>query len=90
MKDGLVADVGFVAFVGDVADEVEPGDGVGACDEVGVGDGAEGFTYIGCVGYVAVGGEEDCADAGGVAGRTSGQRWFLVLADGVVWCGVVW
>lgn len=60
----LVAEVGFVAFVADVADEVGPGDAVGAFDEPGVGDGAEGFADVGCVGYVSVGAEEDGAGAG--------------------------
>lgn len=39
----------------DVAEEVGPGDGVGGADEDWVGDWAEGFAYVGCVGYVAVG-----------------------------------
>lgn len=67
-----VAQVGLVAFVGDVADEVGPGDGVGGADEIGVRDGAEGLAYVGGVGYVAVGGEEDCAEAVGVTGVAVG------------------
>ena len=66
MQQALIADVGFVAFVGDVADEVGPGDGVGGSDEAWVGDGAEGFADVGGVGNVAVGAEEDGAEAGGV------------------------
>ncbi len=31
-----------------------------------MGNGSKGFAYVGCVGYVAVGTEEDCAGAGEV------------------------
>lgn len=71
-EDIPVAQVGLVAFVGDVADEVGPGDGVGGADEVGMRDGPEGLAYVGGVGYVAVGGEEDGAQAVGVAGVAVG------------------
>lgn len=64
MEDLLVAEVGFVAFVADVAEEVGPGDTVRAADQPWVSDGAEGFTDVGGVGYVAVGAEEDGAGAG--------------------------
>ncbi len=50
--------------MGDVTCYVGPGDAVGGFDEFGVGDGAEGFPYVGCVGDVALGGEEGGADAG--------------------------
>lgn len=63
MEDLLVAQVGFVAFVADVTEEVGPGDAVGAADQPWVGDGAEGFADVGGVGYVAVGAEEDGAGA---------------------------
>ena len=72
LPDALVARVGFVPFVADVADEIGPGDGVGGADDVGVGDGAEGLADVGGVGYVAVGGEEDGADAGCVGGVAEG------------------
>ena len=35
-------------------------------------DGTEGFAYVGGVGYVAVGGEHDGADARGVGGVAEG------------------
>lgn len=66
VEDALVVPVGFVAFVGDVPEDICPGDAVCCADPVGVGDGAEGLAYVGGVGYVAVGGEEDGAEAGGV------------------------
>lgn len=72
MQDALVAGVGLVAFVADVADEVGPGDAVGGADEPGVGDGAEGFANVGGVGDVAVGAEEDGAGAGKVGGVAEG------------------
>lgn len=50
----------------DITDQVCPGDAVGRSDEPGVGDGPEGLADVGGVGYVAVGGEEDCAEARGV------------------------
>ncbi len=66
MEDSLVSEVGFISFVADVADEVGPGDTIGATDQPGVGDGTEGFADVGCVGNVAVGTEKDCAGAGQV------------------------
>lgn len=66
VQDALVAEVGFVAFVADVADEVGPGDAVGGADEPWVGDGAEGFADVGGVGNVAVGTQEDSAGTGEV------------------------
>ena len=59
-------EVGFVPLVPDVADQIGPGDAVGGFDEPRVGNGAEGFADVGGVGYIAVGGEEDGAEAGGV------------------------
>lgn len=67
-EDVPVAQVGFVAFVGDIAEEIGPGDAVGGAHEVGVCDGAEGLAYVGGVGDVAVRGEEDGADAVDVSG----------------------
>ena len=64
MKDALVAKVGFVAFVGDVTDEVGPADTVRAANEPWVSNGAEGFANVGGVSDVAVGAEEDGAEAG--------------------------
>ena len=64
MPRSLVPQIGLVTLVPDVADEIGPRDAVGAFDEVGVCDGAEGFADVGGVGYVAMGGEEDCAEAG--------------------------
>lgn len=52
----------------DVADQIGPGDAVGAFDEPGMGDGPEGFADVGRVGDIAVGAEEDGADAGCVGG----------------------
>lgn len=60
--------IGFIPFVPDVADQIRPGDAVGGFDEPGVSDGAEGLADVGGVGDVAVGGEEDGAEAGGVGG----------------------
>lgn len=71
-EDVPVAQVGFVAFVGDIAEEIGPGDAVGGANEVGVCDGAEGLAYVGGVGDVAVGGEEDGADAVDVPGVAVG------------------
>lgn len=68
----LVAHIGLVPFVRNIAGQVEPGDSVGALDEVGMGDGAEGLADVGGVGYVAVGGEHDGADAGCVGGIAEG------------------
>lgn len=41
VENALVAEVGFVAFVANVADEVGPGDAVGGADEPGVRNGTE-------------------------------------------------
>jgi hypothetical protein len=54
--------------VGDVADQIRPGDGVGGAHKVRVCDWAEGFAYVGCVGDIAMGGEEDGAESNGVSG----------------------
>ena len=50
----------------DVADEIRPADAVGGFDEPGVSDGPEGLADVGGVGDVAVGAEEDGAQAGGI------------------------
>ena len=50
----------------DITDQIGPGDAVGGFDEPGVGDWSEGLADVGGVGYVAVGGEEDCTEAGSV------------------------
>ena len=47
-----------------IADEIGPRDAVGGFDKVRVCDWAEGFADVGGVGYIAMGGEEDCAEAG--------------------------
>ena len=52
----------------DIADQIGPGDAVGAFDEPGVCDGPEGLANVGRVGYVAVCAEEDGSDASGVGG----------------------
>lgn len=62
----LVVLVGFVVFVGDVFEDICLGNVVCCVDLVGVGDGVEGFVYVGGVGYVVVGGEEDGVEVGGV------------------------
>ena len=67
-----IAQIRLVTFMADVAEEVGPGDGVGAAHEVGVCDGAEGFADFRGVGDVAVGGEEEGADAVGVGGVAVG------------------
>lgn len=67
---GLVLVVCFVAFIGDIAGEIEPGDTVGGADPVGVGNGAEGFADVRGVRDVAVGGAKDCAEAVCVGGVT--------------------
>ena len=63
-----VAQVGLVAFVNDVADQVGPGDAVGRAHQVGMGDGAEGFANVGGVGDIAMSGEKYGAQAIGVTG----------------------
>lgn len=68
MFDCLIVQVGLVPLVPHVADQVGPGDAVGGFDEPGVGDGAEGLANVGRVGDVAVGGEKDGAQTGGVGG----------------------
>lgn len=70
MQHPLVPQVRFVSLMRDVADQIRPGDAVGGADQPGVCDGAEGFAHVGGVGYVAVGGEEDGAEAGCVGGVT--------------------
>jgi hypothetical protein len=67
-EDVPVAQVGLVAFVGDIAEQIGPGDAVGGAHEVGVCDGAEGLAYVGGVGDIAVGGQEDGANAVDVTG----------------------
>ncbi|KFY32555.1 hypothetical protein V494_07864, partial [Pseudogymnoascus sp. VKM F-4513 (FW-928)] len=64
----LIRAVRLVPLVRDVAGQVDPADAVGGAHEVGVRDGAEGFTDVGGVGDVALGGEEGGADAGRVGG----------------------
>ena len=51
-----------------VSYEIRPGDAVRGFDEPGVGDWSEGLADIGGVGYVAVGAEENGAEAGGIGG----------------------
>ena len=54
-----------------------------------MGDGPEGFADVGGIGYVAVGGEEDGAEAGGVGcvaevgicGFFGTVRWFSSVLD---------
>ena len=62
----LVSQVGFIPLVGDVADQIGPGDAVGGLHKPGVRDGAEGFADVGRVGDVTVGAEEESAEAGRV------------------------
>ena len=69
-KSALVAHVRFVALVADVADQVGPGDAVGASYQPWVGYWSEGFADVGGVGDVALRGEHDGAEPvriGGVA-----------------------
>lgn len=63
-----IAQVCFVAFVAYVANQVGPGDSIGGANEPRVCYWTEGFANVGGVGDVAVGGEENCADAIGVSG----------------------
>lgn len=77
-----VVQVGLVAFVADVAEDVSPRNTVGTADEPRVRNGAEGLANVGGVGHVAVGGQEDGAEAGGVGGVTDvgvGRRWSAVV-----------
>ena len=67
-----IAQIRLVTFMADVAEEVGPGDGVGAAHEVGVCDGAEGFADFRGVGDVAMSREEESADAVGVGGVAVG------------------
>ena len=59
MHDPLVAQVGFVALVADVADEVRPRNAVRASDQPRVRDRPEGLAHIRGVGDVAVRAQED-------------------------------
>lgn len=63
-----VAQIGLVAFMDDVADQVGPGDAVRGAHQVGMGDGAEGLANVGGVGNIAMGGEKDRPQAIGVTG----------------------
>jgi hypothetical protein len=56
----------------DIADEICPGDSVGGAHEPGVGNWAKGLANVGCVGDVAVGGEEESAEAVCVSGVAVG------------------
>ena len=80
----------------DVSNEICPGDAVRGLDEPGVGDRAEGLADVGGVGYVAVGAEEDGAEAGGIGGVAevgvggvggAVGGWRLELEDREVWGG---
>ena len=79
----LIAEIGFVSFVGDVTNEVCPGDAVGGSDEPRVGYGAERFADVGGVGDVAVGAQEDGTESGcigcvadvGVCGLVCSGYW---------------
>ena len=57
MQHTLIAEIGFVSFVGDVTDKVGPGDAIGGSNEPRVGYRAERFADIGGVGNVALGAE---------------------------------
>lgn len=65
-----VVPVCLVSFVADVAQDVRPRDAIGTTNEPGVRNGAEGLPNVGGVGDVAVGGEENSAEAGGIGGVT--------------------
>lgn len=57
----------------DIADDIGPGDAVCGADEVRVDDRTEGLAYVGGVGDVTVGGEEDCAGSVCVCGVAVGS-----------------
>lgn len=67
-----IPQIGLVALVPDVADQIGPRDGVGGAHEDRVRDGAERLAYLGGVGDVAVRGEEERADARGIGGVAVG------------------
>ena len=67
-----IPQIGLVALMPDVADQIGPRDGVGGAHEDRVRDGAERLAYLGGVGDVAVRGEQECADARGVRGVAVG------------------
>ena len=75
----------------DIADEISPGDTICGFYEPGVGDGPEGFADVGGVGYVAVGGEEDGAEAGGVGCVAEVcVCGFFCAGGGLLGWGLVW
>ena len=61
MLHALVAEIGAVALVAYVADQVGPGDAVSAFDEPWMGNWAKRFTNVRGVSDITVGGEEDSA-----------------------------
>lgn len=66
----MVGDVGFVTFVGDITSEVEPRDTIGCTDELWVGNRAEGFADVRCIGYITVSSAHDGADTVCISGKT--------------------
>lgn len=84
--EALVAKTCFVTLVRDIANQIGPTDAVSALDQPRVRDGAERLANVGRVGYVAVGGEQDCADAGCVGGVTDvgfGRLGGAAIVEGV-------
>jgi hypothetical protein len=49
--------------MGDIADEICPGNSVRGAHEPGMGDWAKRLANVGCVGDVPMGGEEESAEA---------------------------
>lgn len=64
--------VGFVAFVKNIAENIGPGDRVGASDEMWMCDRSEGFANVGGICDVAMGGEEDGSGSICICGVSEG------------------
>lgn len=63
VEDLLVAHIRLVAFVGDIASQVQPRDTICALDKIWVGDWSKGLADIRGVGDIAMGREHDGANA---------------------------
>lgn len=61
-QDAPVPQIGLVALVDDITEDIGPGNTIRATDQPGVSDWPEGLAYVRCVGDIAVGGEEEGAD----------------------------
>lgn len=68
VQQPLVPTIRLVSLMPDVANQIGPGYAVGAADEPRMRDGTEGLANVGGVGDIAMGAEEDGAQACGVGG----------------------